>query len=87
MGYILSFTRFYGFKWVLVGYIEFYMVLQSFNGFEWVSTGFIGFYRVSTGSTASLRTKVVYISSFTRFYWVLLGFTGFYWVLPGFTGL
>ena len=29
--------------------------------------------------------KFEFYSSFTEFYWVLLGFTGFYWVLPSFT--
>ena len=37
--------------------------------------GFTGFYRV-----------LLFLLSFTGFYWVLVGFTGFYWVLVGFTG-
>ena len=46
---------------------------------------FLQFCRVGNGSDPVFPGSTRTLSSFGRFYWVLLGFTGFYWVLLGFT--
>ena len=49
-GFLLDFTVFSRFYWVLLGFTGLYWVLLGFTGFYWVSLGFTGFYWVKLGS-------------------------------------
>ena len=64
------------FPWDFLVSSDCYRVFTSF---------FLQFCRVGNGSNPVFPGSTRTLSSFGRFYWVLLGFTGFYWVLLGFT--
>ena len=69
--YLVFFSIFTKFYWVLPGFTGFYLVLLGFTQFYPVLPWFTGFYLL--------------LPSFTGFYWVWPSFTEFYLVLLSFT--
>ena len=73
------------FSSTVLGFTEFYRVLQGLTEFRWVVPSLTGFYSSFVGFIWVLLGFTRFHRVLLGFHWILLGFTGFFWVLSGFT--